>query len=114
MFSAKREYKVFIEDIVNAMDKIEKYTSGIKYEEFENNSMIIDAVIRNFEIIGEAANNIPEEIKSKNPKVEWKECVGFRNFLIHGYFTVSLETVWDTIQKNLPQLKEHIKDIQSL
>ena len=112
MFSSKREHKVYIEDILNAIDKIEKYTSGIKYEDFENISMIADAVIRNFEIIGEAASNIPEEIKMKYQEVEWKECVGFRNFLIHGYFMVSLEMVWDTIHKNLPQLKEHIKDIR--
>ena len=103
---------MYLEDLLLAMNRIAEYIEGMSFIDFKRDYKTVDAVIRNFEIIGEAANNIPEEIKAKHPKVEWKECVGFRNFLIHGYFMVSLETVWDTIQKNLPQLKEHVKDIR--
>lgn len=107
-----RNYQLFIQDIIEAIDKIENYTINLSFDEFSKNNMVKDAVIRNFEIIGEAANNIPEDIRNKYPEVEWKECIGFRNFLIHGYFSVSLNTIWDTIHNNLPTLKKHIKEIK--
>lgn len=70
--------------------------------------MAIDAIVRNLEIIGEASKNVPENIKRKYPFVEWKEAIGFRNVLAHNYFGIDLEAVWDTIAKNLPQLKSNI------
>jgi uncharacterized protein with HEPN domain len=109
MSKKKREYIHFIEDIAHAVDKIENYTKDMDYEEFSENEMVIDAVIRNFEVIGEAVNNIPDEIKGKYPDVEWSEAVGFRNVLIHNYFGLDIESVWDTIKGNIPGLKKNIK-----
>ena len=111
MSKKKRKYIHFIEDIVNATEKIERYTKNLKYEEFSNNEMVIDAVMRNFEVIGEAVNNIPDQIKEKFLDVEWSEAVGFRNVLIHNYFGLDLESVWDTIKGNIPALKKHIKKV---
>ena len=104
----KRDYMFFIEDIVTCIKKMERYTSNISFEEFCGNDMAVDAVIRNLEIIGEAIKKIPEEIKKKHANVEWKEAAGFRNVLIHDYFGIDVEAVWDTIRNNIPSFKRQI------
>ena len=76
----KRDFTLFIKDILTSIEKIQRYTSKLSFEEFSNNDMIIDAVIRNFEIIGEAVKKIPDEIKKQYPDIEWKESAGFRVF----------------------------------
>jgi uncharacterized protein with HEPN domain len=72
--------------------------------------MLIDAIIRNFEVIGEASKNIPKKIRDKYPDVEWKEATGFRNVLIHNYFGIDVEAVWDTLHNNIPKLKFHVEE----
>ena len=111
MSKKKRKYFHFIEDIDNAIKKIERYTKNINYEAFSQDEMVVDAVIRNFEVIGEAINNIPEKVKEKFPDVEWSEAVGFRNVLIHNYFGLDIEAIWDTIKENIPDLKKHISSV---
>lgn len=106
-----RDYGLFLEDILLAITKIEVYTQQLSYLEFLDNDLVVDAVIRNFEVIGEAAKSIPARIKSKHPEVEWSEAIGFRNVLIHNYFGIDVESVWDTIRNNLPLLKQHIQDM---
>lgn len=113
MSEKKRDCGIFIDDILRSIEKIERYTEGKTFEEFSHNEIVIDAVIRNFEIIGEAARNIPEEIKGKYPFVEWKELLGFRNVLIHDYFGIEVESVWDTVQNNIPILKKHVLEMKS-
>jgi uncharacterized protein with HEPN domain len=73
--------------------------------------MVVDAVIRNFEIIGEAVKKIPKSVKKKHADVEWNEAAGFRDVLIHDYFGIDLEAVWDTVKKNIPSFKENILKI---
>lgn len=108
MSKEKRDYVLFLEDILDALEKIENYTKNLSFTEFADNGMAVDAVIRNFEVIGEATKNVPEEIKEKYPEVEWKEAAGFRDVLIHDYFGIDLEAIWDTIKKNLLSFKRHI------
>jgi len=108
MSKEKRDYILFLEDILDALEKIENYTKNLSFTEFADNGMAVDAVIRNFEVIGEATKNVPEEIKEKYPEVEWKEAAGFRDVLIHDYFGIDLEAIWDTINKNLLSFKKHI------
>jgi uncharacterized protein with HEPN domain len=103
-----RDYILFLEDIVAALDKIEKYSGTLTYEQFSGNAMVIDAVIRNFEIIGEATKSIPKEVQEKYHAVEWKEAAGFRDVLIHDYFGIDIEALWDTIKNNLPAFSKHI------
>ncbi|MGC8931654.1 MAG: DUF86 domain-containing protein [Dictyoglomus sp.] len=104
----KRDPIIFLEDILNAIGKIERYTKGVTFEDFCKNEMLIDAVIRNFEIIGEAVKSIPIEIQMKYPDIEWKEASGFRNVLIHEYFGIDLEAIWDTINNDIPIFKDKI------
>lgn len=100
-----RTPKLFFQDILESIDKIFDYISKIEYEDFRHNNMIIDAVIRNFEIIGEAAKHIPEEYKEKYPDLPLKEMTGMRNVLIHDYLGIDYQYIWQTIKDDLPQLR---------
>ncbi len=102
---SKRGDKLYFEDIINSIEKIEKYVDGMNVEEFYNDFKTIDAVVRNLSIIGEAANNLSENIKIKNPDIPWNEVVGMRNKIIHEYFGVDEEILWKTIKDDLPELK---------
>jgi len=111
MSKKEREYILFLEDILNAIEKIELYTKELSFAEFCDNDMVIDAVIRNFEVICEATKNVPKWMKERYSDVEWKEAIGFRNVLVHGYFGIDLEAVWDTIKKNIPSFRRHIEEV---
>jgi len=100
----KRNSKLYLKDILEAIQKINNYTKNLSFEEFSQNTMVVDAVIRNFEIIGEATKHIPEEIRKSYPEIPWKEMAGMRDKMIHEYFGVDLEIVWKTIKIRLPQI----------
>ncbi len=102
-------YKLFVEDILESMNKIERYTKGLTYDQFEKNEMVVDAVIRNLEIIGEAVKNIPDEVREKHPEISWKRMIGLRNITIHEYFGVDLNIIWEIVTKNLPETKPKIE-----
>jgi uncharacterized protein with HEPN domain len=101
-----RDDRVLLYDIRQSVARIRQYTSEGR-EAFFNSSMIQDAVIRNLEIIGEAASKLPADTKTDLSGVPWRRVIGMRNILIHGYATVDLETVWAVIQEDLPAL-EHV------
>jgi len=107
----RRSSKLYIKDILDCIDKIEKYVKGLSFEDFTKNKMVIDAVVRNFEIIGEAAKNISSEVKARYNKIPWKEMAGMRDKTIHEYFGVDLKIIWKTIKQSLPALKKAIKVI---
>jgi uncharacterized protein with HEPN domain len=90
--------------MLEAIAKTQRYTAGLNYESFVDHEMVIDAVIRNIEIIGEAANHAPEEIQHRYPQLPWAEMRGIRHILIHEYFGVSLPILWYTITHDLPSL----------
>ncbi|MBM4341371.1 MAG: DUF86 domain-containing protein [Deltaproteobacteria bacterium] len=106
-----RDYKVYLEDILDAITKIQLYTESLPKETFFADPKTIDAVVRNLEIIGEAIKKLPEDIRLKYPEVEWKKIAGLRDILIHEYFGVDHEIIWDIIQNKLPFLKEQIRQM---
>lgn len=108
---SKREWKLFIEDILESIDLIEKYTDNMNFEDFKNDRKTVDAVVRNLEIIGEASRNIPDEIKGAYQEIDWKGMIGLRNRIAHEYFGVSLTIVWNIIKKELLFLKKQMKQI---
>ncbi len=107
----KRDDLLLLKDIAECGKNIMKYTSGVNYEDFIANQMMVDAVIRNLEVIGEAANILSDEIKDNNPEVEWKQMTRFRNLLIHFYFGVDHEIVWNVVTNNLDNNLDFIEQI---
>lgn len=99
-----REYKLYISDILEAQGRIREYTKQLTYDEFEKSMITIDAVIRNLEVIGEAASKLPLEIKNRAPEIEWRKIVGMRNVLAHEYFGVNTQIVWDIVQNKIDQI----------
>ena len=99
-----RNWDMRVNDILDAIEKISKYTSGMTEAQFYADEKTVDAVIRNFSIIGEAANAVPAEIQSSHPGVPWSELIGMRNIVIHGYFKVSVSIVWTSLKSDLPSL----------
>ena len=112
---SKRDSKLLLADILESIEKIKKYTSGLSYDTFIDDSKTLDAVIRNFEIIGEAANRLPEEFKDKYSTVDWFRIIGFRNRIVHDYMGVDYKIVWTIVQKDIDKLSADIENIsQSL
>jgi len=108
-----REYKAYLRDILEAIRKIEKYTENISLDDFVKDELLQDGVVRNLEIIGEAVKNIPQDIKIRKSQVEWKKIAGLRDILIHGYFGIDVDIVWDIVKNKIPELKQKILDILS-
>lgn len=101
---SKREPQLLIEDILDSAQKIIQYCAGMTLEQFSSDSKTIDAVIRNFEIIGEASNRLPEEYKNQHPKIDWQRMKGFRNRIVHDYFGIDYSIVWQIKELYIPEL----------
>jgi len=101
----KREIGDYIEDILEAMTNVVEFTKDMSYEEFVKDTKTVYAVIRALEIVGEAAKNIPEDIRKKYPDIPWRSMAGMRDKLILAYFGVRLERVWEVVKRDIPNLK---------
>ena len=100
-----RDYRLQIDDILTAVARIRTYVQGMSYEAFRADGKTQDAVVRNLEVIGEAARALPEKVKADAPNVDWRKLVGLRNLLIHEYFGISLPIVWDIVANKLDELE---------
>ena len=107
----KRDYRDYIEDIVDSINDIELFTENMTFEAFNKDRKTINAVIRSIEVIGEAAKKIPKLIRDKHPSIPWKKIMGMRNKLIHEYFGVDIEVLWATVKEDIPSLKPLVQDI---
>jgi len=107
----KKDHLIFLKHILESIRSIESFSKGLSKGKFENDRLKRSAILRELEIIGEAAKNIPPSFKNKHPEVPWKEIIGTRDIIIHHYFGVDLDIVWNIINKNLPDLKKKIENI---
>ncbi|MBC8046567.1 MAG: DUF86 domain-containing protein [Fimbriimonadaceae bacterium] len=108
---SKREPFLLVEDIIDSANKILDYTHSLSFEEFTSDSKTIDAVIRNFEIIGEAANRLPDDFKDKHTNIDWHRIRGFRNRIVHDYFGIDYSIVWEIKESFLPNLISSLKSL---
>ncbi len=106
-----RDYKVYLEDILEATRKARRYARGMSAKKLAKDAKTLDAVIRNLEIIGEAVKNVPDEIRSKYPDADWKKIAGLRDILIHQYFGIDVEIIRDIVRNKLPVLEKNVKQI---
>jgi uncharacterized protein with HEPN domain len=107
----RRGYRLYLEDILESARSIQSYVGTLSYEELITDKMRLDAIIRNFEIIGEAARKIPQEVREQYPTVEWRKVSDFRNVLLHEYFEIDTEILWDIIKNKVPELERQITSI---
>jgi uncharacterized protein with HEPN domain len=101
---SKRSSDLLLLDMMEAAVKILKYTQGLTFEDFLADDKTIDAVVRNFEIIGEASLRIDEDFRLENPQIEWKKLRGFRNRIVHDYFGIDYEIVWSILTQDVEEL----------
>ena len=99
-----RDWAFRIQDILDSIAKIQRYVSGVDFETFENDEEIMDAVIHNLTVIGEAANHLPDDIRSLHSEIPWRQMIDLRNFTVHAYWNLRPSVIWDTIQNDLPPL----------
>lgn len=108
MRKEKKDYRVYLHDILSAIDRINEYTAGGS-EAFFADGKTQDAAIRQFSVVGEASAKLPQAMRANHKEIPWKDIVGMRNIIIHDYSEIDLQTIWDTVEKGLPPLKRAIQ-----
>jgi uncharacterized protein with HEPN domain len=109
MSPVKREFILYLEDMLQSMERINEYLGNLDFRKFKINYLVVDAIIRNFEIIGEASKNIPNVIQKKYPNIPWRKMYGLRNLIAHEYFGIDYEMIWEIAKNNLPKNRDDLK-----
>ncbi len=104
-----RDSRVYLEDILEATRKIKAYAGGLSKAAFLDDEKTFDAVVRNLEVIGEAVKKLPEDLRAKHATLDWKKMAGLRDILIHEYFGLDAEIVWDIVQNKIPALDQEVR-----
>ena len=103
-----RDYRLYLDDIRESCEKVLRYVHGLTFSQFVHDEKTFDAVVRNLEIIGEAAKHIPPDIRSRYPEVEWPKIAGLRDVVVHEYFGLDGDILWDIVQNHVPALLDHV------
>jgi uncharacterized protein with HEPN domain len=105
----KREYRDYLHDILDAVNDVASFVEGMSFEQFAKDRKTLNAVVRSIEIIGEAAKNIPVDMREKHGNLPWKKMTGMRDKVIHAYFGVNTKTLWNTVKNDLPPLRQLVQ-----
>ena len=108
-----REWTIYVRDMVACCDHILMYAEGVSRETFDQRGMVFDAIVRNLELLGEAARQLPEDVRARAPEIEWRKLIDLRNVLIHGYFWIDGEILWDLIQNKVRPLRIALQALES-
>lgn len=108
-----RSWALFLHDLEEAARKVVARTQGVSFERFVGDDILYDAVVRNLEVIGEAAKGIPVDVRARCPEVDWRRIAGLRDILSHAYFAIDNETLWDVITKKVPQLLVQVEELSA-
>jgi uncharacterized protein with HEPN domain len=108
---SRRDARLLIDDIARAVQKIDRYVAGLDQEEFIADEKTVDAVVRNLEIVGEATQQLPPSFTAANPQIPWRQMAGLRNRIVHEYFGVDLEMIWQIITTDVPELEAQLTDV---
>lgn len=103
-----RDWTFFLEDILEAANKVVRYTNGLTLEAFQRDELVFDAVVRNLEIIGEAAKHLPRDVQEMMPEVEWSKAAAFRDVIAHGYFGLNVHIIWDVTRNKVPDISRSV------
>jgi len=107
----KKDDSVYLLHIMDAFVQIERYTDGVSHDDFMENSLLQDGVIRQLEIMGEASRSLSEDIRNDYPHIPWRQMIGLRNRMIHAYFNVNLQIIWEIVKGDIPDLKQKMKQL---
>jgi uncharacterized protein with HEPN domain len=110
---SKRSPELLVQDIWESIEKIERYIENLTQDKFQNDEKTTDAVVRNLEIIGEAAGRLPEDFTNQHSEIEWVKIIGLRNRIVHEYFGVDLQIIWQILKKDIPTFKVSLENIRS-
>ena len=108
-----RSVALFVQDMLESIEKIDGYRAGVTAEEFAASSLLQDAVFRRLEVIGEAAKHVPNAVRTRHPDIPWHRIAGLRDVLIHKYFGIIVEQVWQVISTDLPSVRQHLLKVQA-
>ncbi len=111
--ASKREWRFYLDDMIDFAEKVLAYTEGLDQEGFEVSGMTYDATLRNLELIGEAATHIPDEVRAAHPEIPWRMIIATRNRIIHGYLGIDNDTLWSIIQDDMPELLPLLKSLKN-
>jgi len=109
-----KDDKLYLIHISESLNKIESYTAGLDFAEFEKHTMVQDAVLRKLQVLAESTQRLSDGFKSRHPEIEWYKIAGLRNILVHDYLGIDLETVWAVVENKLPELKDVIRSALGL
>ena len=108
----KREWRFYVDDMILFAEKVQRYTKNLDQAAFINSELYYDATLRNLELIGEAATNLPQDIKTNHPEIPWRQIIATRNRIIHGYLGIDNDIIWSIITEEIPSLITHLKNLK--